>query len=291
MALLWESLATRDARLLRHSMRKRFAIDPGCAWVNYVRSHDDIGWGFDDRDASEIGIDPRGHRDFLNRFYAGRHEASFCRGRAVPGEPAHRRRPHLRHHRLALWARPRHRVRRPAHDRPRHPPHPAHPRCQSSPSAAFRCIYLGDEIGMLNDPSYQEDIEKEGDARWLHRPAFDWAKAEARHDPESVEGRIFQGIATLVRLRLNTTALAGGDTEIIDPGNDHVFGYFRTTEDQSILCLANFSEHPQSVPAPRLRQLGLRKTLVDIVTGTSVIASKEITLEPLQFAVLLRQGG
>ncbi|MBU1749671.1 MAG: amylosucrase, partial [Chloroflexi bacterium] len=44
MALLWETLATREVRLLQLSMQRRFAIDPGCAWVNYVRCHDDIGW-------------------------------------------------------------------------------------------------------------------------------------------------------------------------------------------------------------------------------------------------------
>ena len=92
-------------------------------------------------------------------------------------------------------------------------------------------------------------------------------------------------------MRLNNTALARGDTEIIDPGNPHVFGYLRSTGEQSILCLANFNEHPECVPAPRLRQLGLRKALVDIMSGESVLASKEVDLEPLQFMVLLRQGG
>ena len=43
MALLWEALATRQVRLLQHSMQGRFKINPGCAWVNYVRCHDDIG--------------------------------------------------------------------------------------------------------------------------------------------------------------------------------------------------------------------------------------------------------
>ncbi len=66
MALLWEAIATRDARLLRESLRDRFRIDPCCAWVNYVRSHDDIGWTFDDGDAARLGLDPFAHRRFLN---------------------------------------------------------------------------------------------------------------------------------------------------------------------------------------------------------------------------------
>jgi amylosucrase len=34
MALLWETLATREVRLLRHSMQKRFKINPQCARVD-----------------------------------------------------------------------------------------------------------------------------------------------------------------------------------------------------------------------------------------------------------------
>ena len=37
MALLWNSLATREVRMLQRSMSYRFHIAPECAWVNYVR--------------------------------------------------------------------------------------------------------------------------------------------------------------------------------------------------------------------------------------------------------------
>ena len=80
MALLWESLATRESRLLQHSMATRYALPEGTAWVNYVRCHDDIGWTFDDADARRLGIDPYGHRRFLNDFYTGRFPGSFARG-------------------------------------------------------------------------------------------------------------------------------------------------------------------------------------------------------------------
>ncbi|HJZ49071.1 MAG TPA: alpha-amylase family protein, partial [Roseiflexaceae bacterium] len=80
MALLWEALATREVKLLAHSLHTRFKLPPGCAWVNYLRSHDDIGWTFDDGDARYVGIDPYGHRRFLNSFYIGRFEGSFARG-------------------------------------------------------------------------------------------------------------------------------------------------------------------------------------------------------------------
>ncbi|MDQ2810004.1 MAG: alpha-amylase family glycosyl hydrolase, partial [Chloroflexota bacterium] len=80
MALLWNTLATRDVRLLAASMRDRFPIDPRCAWVNYVRVHDDIGWTFDDAVAGRLGINGYDHRRFLNQFYTGRYPGSFARG-------------------------------------------------------------------------------------------------------------------------------------------------------------------------------------------------------------------
>ncbi|MFW5937098.1 MAG: alpha-amylase family protein, partial [Desulfosalsimonas sp.] len=80
MALLWEALATREVKLLNHAMWKRFRIHPECAWVNYLRCHDDIGWTFDDSDARAVGIDPHAHRRFLNRFYTGGFPGSFARG-------------------------------------------------------------------------------------------------------------------------------------------------------------------------------------------------------------------
>ena len=65
MALLWESLATRDVRVLRAALQRRFALPDGCAWVNYVRCHDDIGWAFADDEVVAAGFDPEPHRKYL----------------------------------------------------------------------------------------------------------------------------------------------------------------------------------------------------------------------------------
>ncbi len=290
MALLWEGLATRNANLLRHSMNKRFQIPQGCAWVNYVRSHDDIGWGFDNTDAAEIGIDPHGHRRFLTNFYAGRHPGSFSEGVIFQEDPSSgdaricgttaslcglgraqaagdAREIEFALRRILLL----HGV--------------------SFTIGGIPLIYLGEETGTLNDPGYQDDIEKAGDSRWIHRPVFDWGKVGRQTAPGSPEHILHEGFLKLSQMRLKNEALARGDTEIVHPGNDHVFAYFRTTRDQSILCLVNFSDEPQTLPATRLRQLGLKKVLVDIIAGQTVIAAKHLEMEPLQFMVLLRQGG
>jgi amylosucrase len=76
MVSLWEALATQHTHLLTYTMQRRFDIPENCCWVNYVRSHDDIGWGFADEDAEALGIHGFYHRQFLNRFYTGQEEAS-----------------------------------------------------------------------------------------------------------------------------------------------------------------------------------------------------------------------
>ena len=66
--------------MLQQALERRHALPAGTAWVNYVRSHDDIGWTFADEDAAELGINGFAHRRFLNDFYVGRFPGSFARG-------------------------------------------------------------------------------------------------------------------------------------------------------------------------------------------------------------------
>lgn len=290
MALLWESLATRDARLLRHSMEKRFALPAGCAWVNYVRSHDDIGWGFDNKDAEELGINPHDHRRFLTKFFVGDHAASYSEGELFQANPA------TGDARVCGTAASMCGLGKALAADDEALIDLALARILLIYGVTFTIggiplIYLGDEIGMLNDPSYRDDIDKQSDSRWLHRPFFDHEKAAQRTRPGTPEHTLWQGFLKLNQMRMTNSALSRGETEIIDTSNDHVFGWFRTSSEQSVFCVANFSDSPQSLAAPRLRQLGLRKALVDIVSGQTIIATHQLDMQPLQFMVLLRQGG
>jgi amylosucrase len=286
MALLWSTLATRDAGLLRHAMIKGFTVPPGCAWVDYIRCHDDIGWTFNDEDARALRIDPAAHRRFLNDFFIGRFAGSFSRGLpfqedpvtgdarvsgttaslcglekalaeedSAEGELAIRR--ILLLHGVIMTI------------------------------GGVPLVYLGDELGMLNDYGYTRDPEKDGDSRWVHRPAFDPETAARRQDQETPTGRIYHGLLRLVQLRQQHLAFTRAETEIIDTGNPHVFGYFRRNEGQSVLVLANFSEHTLTLEAKRLRMLGLRKMLTDIVGGQSINAVRELQMEPYQFMILV----
>lgn len=285
MALLWESLATREVKLLNQSLRSRFRLQPGCAWVNYLRSHDDIGWTFDDEDARRVGIDPFGHRQFLNRFYIGRFEGSFARGvpfqenpdtgdARVSGTLAS-----LAGLEAALLG----------GDQPG--VELAIQRILMLHSiilsiGGIPLIYLGDELGTTNDYGYAADPSKAGDSRWVHRSAMDWARAELRHDQATPEGRIYRGLGRLIGLRGEQPALWDGEMEVIDSGNPHVFGFIRHGGGQRLLVLASFSERPQPVDANRLRVYGPGYRFTDLVSGRDVTATGEMTLAPYEFVWL-----
>jgi amylosucrase len=295
MALLWNTLATRDVRLLRYSMRERFKIPAGCAWVNYARVHDDIGWTFDDGDAGALGMNGYDHRRFLNAFYTGRFAGSF--GRGLPFQENPRTGDARISGTLASLA-------------------GLELALQENNAAELELairrilllhsiilsiggiplLYLGDEVGTLNDYGYRRDPAKADDSRWVHRPATDWEKMARRDDPETVEGRIYQALRHLIDLRKATPGLAGSAMRVVDVGSDHVFAFVRTHEGgadaQRILVAANFSEHGQRINANELRLYGLTYRFVELISGREVVLQDDrLYLEPYQVVWLRAEDG
>ncbi|MEG3638215.1 amylosucrase [Magnetococcus sp. PR-3] len=286
MALVWETLATRDTRLMRQALGHRFITPADCAWVNYLRCHDDIGWAFADDDMAAVDIDIHGHRHFLTQFYTGRFENTFARGQPFQENPntgdarVSGTLASLCGLEKALFE-----------------------QNQDEVDLAIRRIlmlhgviltiggipllYLGDELGMINDYSYNQDPEKDGDSRWLHRLPFNEQAADQRHDLETVPGQIFSGLQRLIQIRLQNLAFTRAETEVVDLENTHVLGFFRQHMEHSALVLANFSEKPQKIDASRLRQLGLKKTFTDLVSGHFIVATSELMLEPYQIVILM----
>ncbi len=253
MALLWNSLATRQVELLALALAARFKIQPETAWVNYVRCHDDIGWTFSDDDAATLGINGNDHRRFLNEFYRGRFPGSFARGlpfqenpkngdcrisgtcaslagleKALSAEgPAE---VELAIRRILLI----HGV--------------------IMTVGGIPLLYLGDEIGTLNDYSYRDDPDHARDSRWVQRPGADWERYEKRKSPETVEGRVFRGLQKLATLRKEHEVFSGGELEIVQTENEHVLGFVRAQKGRQVVIFANFSESEQIIPARLLEQ-------------------------------------
>jgi amylosucrase len=283
MNLLWEALATREVRLLRHSMMRRFPIPSDCSWVNYVRCHDDIGWSFADEDAGELWINGFDHRQFLNRFYTNQFEGSFATGlpfnynpqtqdMRISGTAAslagleqalnlgdslykeHALRRILLIHSVIISI------------------------------GGIPLIYLGDELATLNDYSYQDDPARANDSRWAHRPRHDTTRAAHRTDPDTPEGYVFQGLTHLIALRKSLPAFANGHTAFFDTGNPHVLAY---TRHDDVLILANFSEHTQHVNGYTLSQYWKSApTVRNLITDEVQSIGSGVALAPYEYVWL-----
>ena len=282
MALLWEALATRDVTLLSYSMSRRSDIHPECAWVNYLRCHDDIGWTFDDGDAWAVGIDPEGHRRFLNDFYTGRFPGSFAAGMPFQFNPETgdlrisgtlaslagletaltEQDPVLVEaavRRINLL------------------------RSIMMSAGGIPLIYLGDEWGMLNDYTFLSDPSRAGDTRWVHRSRKKWQRKDGTYDPEALEWRFFDELVTMVSLRKELPAFKNSGMKVVDTENRFVFGYLREGDGQRILVLNNFSEFPRHIPQQVLDRCTSATRFVDRITGRTVENGDGIDLAGHQY--------
>lgn len=282
MALLWNSLATRKTRLLNQALNSRFLIHPKCAWVNYVRVHDDIGWTFSDEDASQLWINGYDHRQFLNAFYSGSFEGSFARGLLFQENPA------TGDARISGTCASLAGLEKAILEE-----------TPAEVDLAIRrillihgviltiggipLIYLGDEVGTLNDYSFLDDPKKAEDSRWVHRPVTNWDKMEQRKDPESIEGRIYEGISQLIHLRKSNPAFNGQQGQILDLGNNHVLGYIRSWQDHRAVVVVNFSEQPQRILKEKFLENSLDSLCLSLLQR---LIMPFTTLEPYQFLCL-----
>ena len=271
MVMLWSSLASRDATLARHALSAMRPAPPTTAWVTYLRCHDDIGWAVSDEDARAVGLDPAAHRHFLSEFYSGAHDGSFARGAVFQANPRTGDR-RISGTAAALCGLD---AARESGDGEQ--VEVAIRRLLTLYSVVYSfggipLLYMGDELGLANDPAWAADPAQAGDNRWMHRPPMDWAAADRRHDPASVEGRVFAGIQRLARSRAGLLALRSGTSpELLDVGDRHVLAYRRRhPRSGPLVALASFSDDPVDVDRGRLADLPPDAGLVTATPGSEL---------------------
>lgn len=282
MALIWEALATREVKLLAFSMKHRERLPDECTWVNYLRCHDDIGWTFDDEDARQMGIDPKGHRQFLNDFYTGQYPGSFARGvpfqyhpetgdlrisgtlSSLAGlEQALEKQDHI----LIELAVKRINMLRSI----------------LVSIGGIPLLYAGDEYGHLNDYTFLTDPAKVTDSRWVHRSKKRWHAADDLTRKDTLEWRFFHEMVKLCQLRKKLPCLKNGGMEVFDTGNPHIFGYSRANKGQKLLIINNFSEHDQVMSAVRLKDMGMRSDGYDVCTQKELPAGENVILRGYEY--------
>ena len=288
MVMLWSSLATRDVRLAERALSHRQPAPSSTSWVTYVRCHDDIGWAVSDADAAAVGLDGFSHRRFLSDFYSGAFPGSFARGARFQDNPA------PGDARISGSAASLCGVEAALEAGDSAALTAAIRRFESLYAAAFSfggipLIYMGDELAVRNDTRWARDQAHEHDNRWMHRPQMDWAVAARRHDPGSLEGRVFAAIRGLSDARRSLLALrAGGSTELLPTECGSVLAYRRVhPRSPPFLALTNFSDLPQTPDAGIIARAGLREpTHVHSTTGKLAISAGRIELPPWSFVWL-----
>lgn len=269
MVQIWSAFAMHDARLLTASLNRFAQIPSTTAWATYLRCHDDIGWAIDDRDANSQGFDGGAHRAFLAEYYAGEFEGSPSRGAHFQSNPLTGDRrtsgsaASLAGIESALEA----------HDETALTLAIDKVLCGYAIVLGFGgipLIYMGDEIGLLNDYTYVDEPEHAADNRWLHRPKMEWPTAEAAPTSSHYSGRILRGLGELIAARKDCDPLhAATPPEILHGPDSAVLILRRRHPAGTVVQVFNMSATEKRVPAESLWPLDVTH-LRDLISDSSV---------------------
>lgn len=87
MATTWNCVATRDVRLLKKQMDIVNGLPREYTFLNYLRCHDDIGWGLDFDTLKSWGMEEVAHKKYLNDYFTGKYPGSVSRGELYNDDP------------------------------------------------------------------------------------------------------------------------------------------------------------------------------------------------------------
>jgi len=273
MALMWDAVATKNARLLNQGIKSLPVKLERATWLNYIRGHDDIGFGFDDRDIVLCGYEPSRHRKFLVDYFTGQFSDSHARGLPF-GQNLKTGDARISGSLASLVGLE----------------HALESGDDQAIDDAIKLIlllhgmilafggipllYYGDALGALNDDSYRDDPHKQGDSRWVHRPAIDWEVAARRNTPGTLEYKIFSVLKRMIAVRKEVQVFVDfNNRELIEVENPHLFVFGRYALNQSgerVLVAANFSNTPQHLNLEDIGSWGAQyDQLFDLVKGES----------------------
>jgi amylosucrase len=274
MVQTWSMLAAQDAVLGAQALRSLLPVPSTTAWITYVRCHDDIGWAVDDADAAAVGLNGFWHRQFLADFYSGAFPGSAARGLVFQENPATKdRRISGTTASLAGLDAARTSGDGAAVDQAVARVLLAHTLAMGW--GGIPVLWSGDELAMPNDPAWADEAGHESDNRWAHRPRLDREIAHRRHDPTTVEGRVFQGLRHLGAVRAGLPHLhASVPAQVLRLSDPGVLPVLRDHPVGPMLGLYNVTASSRPWPAHRLDGLGLSEP-VDAIAGARLSVSDD----------------
>lgn len=245
MVNLWSALANGDTRLLKAQIDALDALPENCWFVNYLRCHDDIGWGLDEPQEWRLGIDPFRHKEFLYHFYEGSVPGSWSMGELYNYDAASGdarscgTTASLCGIEKALYT----------HDKPSLERGIDRDLLMHKAMAflrGFPMLNCGDEIAQLNGWDYKDDPDRVEDSRNLHRSKFNWRAAAKRNEPGTLQNRLWEGMAELRRMRDDPCFVPDAWVTTWDTHNQSVLAIVRKVDDAVLLGLFNFSQADQT---------------------------------------------
>ena len=283
MATTWHTLATGDASLLKRQMEAVCALPKDFLFLNYLRCHDDIGWGLDYPWLGRtFGTGEVAHKRYLNNWFTGQWPGSDSRGELYNDDPR------LGDARLcgttaslcgleaAEYEGDSFKLERAvACDLTLH--------AWMFSQSGIPVIYSGDEVGRLNDYTYHSDPDKQADSRYIHRGVFQWGLAEYRNDPDAYQGKLFQGLRRMEGIRAGEPCFdPDAEVRVEDSGDSRVLALSRRSGGRELVCLFNFS--------PSFLRAGVDRegSYTELMYGTKYEDIRSIELWPNGFAWLLK---
>ena len=264
MASIWHTVATRDVKLLKHQLGQVFVLPKEYSFLNYLRCHDDIGWGLDYDYLDTFGMSQVPHKKYLNDYLTGKWPGSDSRGELYNDDPR------LGDARLCGTTASLCGLEAARYERNEEKIKAAITKDLMLHACMFTLsgipvLYSGDEIGLENDYTYHDDPLKAADSRYIHRGNMNWIAAEQRHDLSTSEGIIFESLREIEKLRAEHRSFdSGADVWLVDTKSDAVLGIGRYYKGEKIVALFNFSDTEQNLSISELGDYS------DLMSGTAV---------------------
>lgn len=261
MASTWHTVATKDVRLLKRQMDIVNALPKNYVFLNYLRCHDDIGWGLDYPWLRQFGWEEVAHKRFLNDYFTGQFPGSVSRGELYNDDPA------LGDARLcgtcaSLCGVEKAGFEGDADAMQEAVDYDVMLHAYMLTQSGVPVIYSGDEIGQCNDYSYHKDPHKWEDSRYLHRGKMNWERAKLRREEGTVEYRIFTRLGELVRLHKKEEVFnSQADVWTIDAHDNAILSMIRQKGRERLIALFNFSYEDKTA---WIQESG---TYQDMITG------------------------
>ncbi len=242
MATTWHTVATRDVRLLKKQLDIVNALPKDYVFLNYLRCHDDIGWGLDYGALKSEGIGERSHKKYLNDYFQGYTGDSNSRGELYNADPV------TGDARFCGTTASMCGVEKAGFEQDEAAMGKAIQmdvmlHAYMFMQSGIPVLYSGDEIGQVNDYTYKEDPDKAPDSRYIHRGAMNWELAGNISKKGTVEEKIFHRLERLEQIRKKEKVfVSNADTWTIDTWDASVLCIARCLEGEKIIGLFNFSE-------------------------------------------------